>query len=134
MHSGAGRMHGQDAVLQPRVRDPQAMLTLPEFIKETIPADSDLLRDPSVMLTLPEFVAQSIPPENMEDTRVKKSRRSRSLSAPPLAWLKQSKSLTNLSSLAKGKNKESSKSPRGGFGMMLTGPDSVRHRFCCGEP
>ncbi|KAH6908353.1 HECT-like ubiquitin-conjugating enzyme-binding-domain-containing protein [Coprinopsis sp. MPI-PUGE-AT-0042] len=106
MHSGAGRMHGQDAILQPRVRDPQAMLTLPEFIKENVPADSDLLRDPSVMLTLPEFVAQSIPPENMEIAKGKKSRRSRSLSAPPLAWLRQSRSLSNLSSSSKGKNKE----------------------------
>ncbi|KAG2008816.1 hypothetical protein CC2G_014206 [Coprinopsis cinerea AmutBmut pab1-1] len=110
-HSDAGRMHAQDAVLQPKVKDPQAMLTLPEFIREAIPPDSDLLKDPSIMLSLPEFVAQVPPPEPPPEES-KKSRH-RSLSAPPRSWLRHSKSSLSLSisssksgSASKQKNKD----------------------------
>lgn len=103
-HSAAGRMHGQDAVLTPKIKDPQAKLTFPEFIREPIPPDSELLQDPSIMLSLPEFVAQHDPEEQSSGTRIriqsdrsKKKNRSRSLSAPPLAWLR-SKSSSNLNS------------------------------------
>ncbi|TFK23801.1 hypothetical protein FA15DRAFT_670172 [Coprinopsis marcescibilis] len=142
-HSSAGRMKGQDAVLHPpKVKDPEAMLTLPEFIRERIPLDSELLRGGGVMLSLPEIVAQepddaardkekrkekrksggasSITSnkssksvredeheasvghknkekeEKREKDKDKKSSRSRSLSAPPLSWLKHSRSLGNL--------------------------------------
>ncbi|KAJ3528770.1 hypothetical protein NMY22_g9273 [Coprinellus aureogranulatus] len=106
-HSDAGRMHGQDAVLNPRVKDPQAKLTFPEFIRERVPPDSELLSDPSIMLSLPEFVAQSIPPEELatkaspngstggkhkKNKSSTSSSRHRSLSAPPLAWLKKTSS------------------------------------------
>ncbi|KAJ2926581.1 hypothetical protein H1R20_g10516, partial [Candolleomyces eurysporus] len=105
-HSAAGRMHGQDAVLTPKIKDPQAKLTFPEFIRESIPPDSELLQDPSIMLSLPEFVAQLDPDElpssattrtRKQSDKSKKKSRSRSLSAPPLAWLR-SKSSSNLSS------------------------------------
>ncbi len=43
LHSGAGRLHGQDAVLQLRVKDPEAMLTLPEFMREPLPLDIELV-------------------------------------------------------------------------------------------
>ncbi|EJD51155.1 hypothetical protein AURDEDRAFT_57237, partial [Auricularia subglabra TFB-10046 SS5] len=119
-HSDARRLHSQDAVLQvPRLKDPHAMLTLPEFIREPIPATviAQDLDDPMTLLTLPEFVRESQPPPPQEQSTSSKGNeaplpasrshmlpaakslrrlrtsmtRSRSLSAPPLAWLKASK-------------------------------------------
>ncbi|KAH7098859.1 HECT-like ubiquitin-conjugating enzyme-binding-domain-containing protein [Auriculariales sp. MPI-PUGE-AT-0066] len=121
-HSSAGRMHSQDAVLsgsKTKERDPQAMLSLPEFIREPIPAIivEQELNNPETMLTLPEFVRESAlqrskleqsPPQaspsklpessgtvtpNKSSTTLRRLQktlsrsRSRSLSAPPLAWL-----------------------------------------------
>ncbi|KAF5310946.1 hypothetical protein D9619_008085 [Psilocybe cf. subviscida] len=125
-HSGAGRMHGQDAILQPRVRDPEAMLTLPEFMRESLPAAHEHTRDLDAMLTLPEFVQEPMPPfllqsELDEDEHFtlpdlesssksgKKKNRHRSLSAPPLAWLRSSSykgSSSSHSTTNKGKGKE----------------------------
>lgn len=99
-HSAAGRMHGQDAVLQPRIKDPHALLSLPEFIRESVPA-SFIRADPKAMLSLPEFVKEPPPPGFLElesgisgiPTRKSKKRlRHRSLSAPSLSWLKTSRS------------------------------------------
>ncbi|PFH48710.1 hypothetical protein AMATHDRAFT_76589 [Amanita thiersii Skay4041] len=97
-HSGSRRLHSQDAVYQPRTKDPNALLTLPEFIRE--PAPSEFLKeDPNALLTLPEFVREPIPknakigtPELREliDLRGKKKSRTRSLSAPHLSWLRPS--------------------------------------------
>lgn len=48
------------------IKDPEALLTLPEFIKEAIPQqiqesqERDRLEDPNALLTLPEFVKESI--------------------------------------------------------------------------
>jgi len=114
--SGAGRMHAQSAVLSlPRVKDPHAMLSLPEFIREPLPAvivEQDL-NNPETLLTLPEFVRESalqaLKTEKQQFPEASSSRlldpaasqggkstfrrlqrtltRSRSLSAPPLAWL-----------------------------------------------
>ncbi|KIM47082.1 hypothetical protein M413DRAFT_440615 [Hebeloma cylindrosporum] len=97
-HSDAGRMHGQDAILQSRVKDPEALLTLPEFMREPLP-ESERIKD-SALLTLPEFVREALPadisPPDFEpppNPTVKiKKRRHRSLSAPPLAWLRSSSS------------------------------------------
>ncbi|KAG8800916.1 hypothetical protein FRC16_001788, partial [Serendipita sp. 398] len=63
-HSDAGRLHDQDAVLPsgPRIKDPEGMLTLPEFIREAVPTEVQqrtVLSDPNAMLTLPEFVKES---------------------------------------------------------------------------
>ncbi|KAF5334625.1 hypothetical protein D9611_012014 [Ephemerocybe angulata] len=114
-HSAAGRLHGQDAILTPRTKDPQAKLTFPEFIRESIPPDSDLLKDPSIMLTLPEFVAQHQPPEDVGRVRdevdysgkskKKSSSRHRSLSAPPLAWLRSISSSSQGSGTSSPKHK-----------------------------
>lgn len=95
-HSSAGRIHGQDAVLQPRIRDPEALLTLPEFIRESVPREQ--LKDPQALLTLPEFVRElpPSPPWDFEDelsppAGVKeKKHRSRSSSAPSMSWLRGS--------------------------------------------
>ncbi|KAF9568276.1 hypothetical protein CPC08DRAFT_702699 [Agrocybe pediades] len=112
-HSEAGRMHGQDAVLQPhvRIKDPEALLTLPEFMREALP-ESELQKD-TTLLTLPEFVSetnnlahklshpdlrkQSTPPVVKQ-----KKKRHRSLSAPPLAWLRSSLSSSSSSSSSSG--------------------------------
>ncbi|KAG6888958.1 hypothetical protein C0992_006951 [Termitomyces sp. T32_za158] len=99
-HSSAGRLHTQDAVMQPRVKDPHALLTLPEFIREAVPA-SVIRADPKALLTLPEFVKESPPSRLLDkdsDVQVtpfyqdNKDSRYRSLSAPPLSWLRSSSS------------------------------------------
>ncbi|KAF8155876.1 HECT-like ubiquitin-conjugating enzyme-binding-domain-containing protein [Crassisporium funariophilum] len=93
-HSEAGRIHEQDAVLQVKIKDPEAMLTLPEFMREALP-QSERRKDSEALLTLPEFVKESPPanesqydfePPELPNVKTKK-RRHRSLSAPPLAWL-----------------------------------------------
>ncbi|KZT69197.1 hypothetical protein DAEQUDRAFT_727102 [Daedalea quercina L-15889] len=109
-HSDAGRLHSQDAVLAPpgasprlRVKDPDALLTLPEFIREAIPEPVQIkmqMEDPTALLTLPEFVKEPIPkgldpsppPASPRRKNSLKSVRSRSMSAPPLAWLLSSSS------------------------------------------
>ncbi|KJA15603.1 hypothetical protein HYPSUDRAFT_48240 [Hypholoma sublateritium FD-334 SS-4] len=109
LHSGAGRLHGQDAVLQPRVKDPETMLTLPEFMREPLPP-SERNTDLEALLTLPEFVRESVPPHllhpdpevevdlpDMQMGKGKDKKRHRSLSAPPLAWLRSISSSSNLS-------------------------------------
>ena len=77
------------------------MLSLPEFIREGVPQDMQLqmqMNDSRAMLSLPEFVREPIPshleqsatsPPPVTVSRKKSFRqlRSRSLSAPPLAWL-----------------------------------------------
>ncbi|KAF8903330.1 HECT-like ubiquitin-conjugating enzyme-binding-domain-containing protein [Gymnopilus junonius] len=118
-HSEAGRIHGQDAVL-PKLKDPEALLTLPEFMREPLPA-SERIKDDNALLTLPEFVKEAVPQyiaqangaerAPSKTTKVKKER-SRSLSAPPLAWLRSSSSRLSLSSSSnssssKGKSKAS---------------------------
>ncbi|KAI0792296.1 HECT-like ubiquitin-conjugating enzyme-binding-domain-containing protein [Abortiporus biennis] len=130
--SGAGRMRSQDASLsqpsspatfrsrsQPEtsVHDDNALLTLPEFIRQPIPDVVQHrmdLSDPEKMLSLPDFIREPVPqhfvqrhsrvvsishggleddddvsaPLNGFEKKGKtKSKRSRSLSAPPLAWL-----------------------------------------------
>ena len=88
-------MHAQDATLQARVKDPEAMLTLPEFMREPLP-ESERIKDSEALLTLPEFVKEAVPahisqPDLEPSPTVKsKKKRNRSLSAPPLAWLRPS--------------------------------------------
>ncbi|KAJ6495343.1 HECT-like ubiquitin-conjugating enzyme-binding-domain-containing protein [Mycena sanguinolenta] len=106
-YSDAGRLHGQDAVLQPtgtRVKNPEAMLTLPEFIREAMP-DSIRLADPTAILTLPEFIKEAPPPHINQPLPTapasairKKPIRTRSMSAPSLSWLRSSSSRSALRS------------------------------------
>ncbi|KAJ6588703.1 HECT-like ubiquitin-conjugating enzyme-binding-domain-containing protein [Mycena capillaripes] len=104
-YSDARRLHGQDAVLQPtRTKNPEAMLTLPEFIREAVP-HSVRLEDPKALLTLPEFVReappphiQSPPPTAPASAIRKKPIRHRSMSAPSLSWLRSSSSRSGLRS------------------------------------
>ncbi|KAJ7461799.1 HECT-like ubiquitin-conjugating enzyme-binding-domain-containing protein [Mycena galericulata] len=106
-YSDAGRFHGQDAVLQPsRTKNPEAMLTLPEFIREAVP-DKNRLEDPKARLTLPEFVREMPPPHVLNPPSLpttpasairKKPVRHRSMSAPSLSWLRSSASRSGLRS------------------------------------
>lgn len=99
-HSTAGRLHGQDAI-QPRIKDPHALLSLPEFIRESLPPGTRV-EDPRALLTLPEFVREP-PPEPLEveelpeirSVKPKKRHRHRSLSAPSLSWLRSSSYRSN---------------------------------------
>ncbi|KIY47523.1 hypothetical protein FISHEDRAFT_45130 [Fistulina hepatica ATCC 64428] len=125
-HSDSGRFHGQDASPSPRatekmreaqmsirggelIRDPDTLLTLPEFIREKMPANI-LRQDPQALLSLPEFMqetvpsrtarAESLPLESLSRTPSTASRlrpsksiqnlkmRTRSMSAPSINWLR----------------------------------------------
>ncbi|THH19287.1 hypothetical protein EW146_g1847 [Bondarzewia mesenterica] len=99
-HNAVGRMHSQDASFQPpklkdtpKCRDPDALLTLPEFIRESIPSGLQRPADPNAMLSLPEFVREAMPesapppPPPVSRSSSKKGLRNRSMSAPALNWL-----------------------------------------------
>lgn len=129
-HSAAGRLHSQDAVLRPpRVKDPNAMLSLPEFMRESVPQHLRQV-SPETLMTLPEFVREVQPPSpplapQMESSvsvphaagvsglrrLTAKTTRDRSNSAPsPFSWLRSSASRSNLrdSPSPKGSTRESS--------------------------
>ncbi|KAG2109926.1 HECT-like ubiquitin-conjugating enzyme-binding-domain-containing protein [Suillus discolor] len=79
--SGAGRLHDQDAILQPKVRALDELVTLPEFIRESmsgIPSESRQHKSPS----------GDAPEEPVPDVSAMthKKLRSRSISAPQ--WLR----------------------------------------------
>lgn len=71
MHSGAGRMNSQDASFPvspaPRsaaavkMQDPEALLTLPEFIREAVPQAVSERMHMNERITLPEFVKEAVP-------------------------------------------------------------------------
>ncbi|TCD70683.1 hypothetical protein EIP91_002058 [Steccherinum ochraceum] len=129
-HSGAGRMDSQDATFSvsstPRsssatkMQDPNALLTLPEFIREAVPEAVNERMHMKERISLPDFVKEPIPQQvtRARHSRIQsvsvaneaaisesdsadvlgtsrpssktgkpKNHRSRSLSAPPLAWL-----------------------------------------------
>lgn len=103
-HSDSGRIASQDAVLDTSgIKNPNMLLTLPEFIREGPSEDEmrELSQDPHALLTLREMVNEPPPPaprpleptHSFENLRAAKkhfkalSKRSRSISAPPLAWL-----------------------------------------------
>ena len=100
-HSEAGRIHGQDAVLQNKIKEPEALLTLPEFMREPLP-ESEGQKDLEALLTLPEFVKEPVPSyishSNLEKEKRKffetktTTKRNRSSSAPPLAWFRSTSS------------------------------------------
>ncbi|EJU02462.1 hypothetical protein DACRYDRAFT_100043 [Dacryopinax primogenitus] len=84
-HSSAGRMTSQDAIMRPNIRDPDALLTFPEFIRESAASSrtSQPFLKQEFAATEPEFGPMR------EPTNVwsRKRGRDRSASAPPLAWL-----------------------------------------------
>ncbi|KAF9457746.1 HECT-like ubiquitin-conjugating enzyme-binding-domain-containing protein [Collybia nuda] len=116
-HSSAGRFHEQDAS-QPRTKDPHTLLSLPEFIRESLPPGTRV-EDPRALLTLPEFVKEP-PPVHVDDSEVelpeipnlksKKKLRHRSLSAPSLSWLRSSSSKSGTSSSGSGSSDSNSHS------------------------
>ncbi|KAI0760508.1 HECT-like ubiquitin-conjugating enzyme-binding-domain-containing protein [Fomes fomentarius] len=129
-HSDAGRLHSQEAVLaKKRTKDPDAMLSLPEFILEGVPEGMQLkmqMEDPKALLSLPEFVREPVPtrfspqptpPPAISRRRSFRGLRSRSMSAPPLAWLLNTASRSTSpipegSENEKERDKEKEKEPR----------------------
>jgi hypothetical protein len=105
-HSDAGRLHSQDAVLQPaKVKDLDTPMTLPEFLRESMTEAQQKEEDPKALLSLPEFFKVPVPEHVLAKPpitgRIKKKSRSRSLSAPSLSWLRPSSSRSSaLSSTA----------------------------------
>ena len=88
-HSDSGRLHDQEAVLSNRTKDPEALLTLPEFMREAVPPEI-MKVDPRTVLTLPEFIKEPVPSDVDPKTVTKRSPkglRNRSLSAPALGWI-----------------------------------------------
>lgn len=92
------RITSQDAILNPnptKTKNPEALLTLPEFIREEVPSHFRQELDPDAMLTLPDFIKEELlheppvsPPRVVPKKKSQKlKQRSRSYSAPPLAWL-----------------------------------------------
>ncbi len=99
------------------------MLTLPEFMREPLPL-SERNKD-SALLTLPEFVREAVPPhllhpdpevktdsEDVQTGKGKEKKRHRSLSAPPLAWLRSISSSSNLSTSSTSSSKSKPKVSR----------------------
>lgn len=145
-HSSSGRLHSQDATLSAststtsvssQIRDPDALLSLPEFIRESVPDAVQLkmqLADPRALLSLPEFVREPVsePPTRPSPPPVRrksfKGMRNRSMSAPPLAWLLQSSSRP--SSPVQGaetRRPRSAKSRRTGSSSGITPPPQSKH-------
>ena len=86
-----GRLHDQEAVLTNKMKNPEALLTLPEFIREAVPPGV-VKEDPHAVLTLPEFMKETVPPAIDPSKAVTKKRsikglRNRSLSAASLDWI-----------------------------------------------
>jgi ubiquitin-protein ligase E3 D len=93
-HSDAGRLHDQEAVFHPpKSKNPEALLSLPEFIREPIPTNALLRLNPQTILSLPEFINEPVPESPMStvlpptDTDTMKNLRGRSMSAPSLSWI-----------------------------------------------
>ncbi|KAK2461254.1 hypothetical protein APHAL10511_006781 [Amanita phalloides] len=124
-HSGSGRLHSQDAVYHPR--DPYALLTLPEFIRE--PAPSEALRKEANRLSEPVQGTTS-PPREINEMKVVKDSRKRSMSAPHLPWLRSgSRSPASGSHSPKSKLKSSNtdSSVELGIAYVAENHDNLRH-------
>jgi hypothetical protein len=87
-------MHAQDAVFSStRPKDPDALLSLPEFIREAVPPTLQSPPDPNALLTLDEAAREhptpplTPSPEPLQRTKSLKGLRNRSMSAPSLSWL-----------------------------------------------
>lgn len=90
-HSDSGRLHDQEAVINNKTKSLEALLTLPEFIREPVPPEV-VKADPHAVLTLPEFMKEPVPPGVDSPKAITKKRslkglRNRSLSAPSLDWI-----------------------------------------------
>ncbi|KAH9963013.1 HECT-like ubiquitin-conjugating enzyme-binding-domain-containing protein [Russula dissimulans] len=93
-HSGSRRIHAQDAAFSSvRYKDPNALLTLPEFIREAVPPALQPPPDPNALLTLDEAAREHPPqpatpgPLPLQRTKSSMGQRNRSMSAPALSWL-----------------------------------------------
>ncbi|KAI0250715.1 HECT-like ubiquitin-conjugating enzyme-binding-domain-containing protein, partial [Lactifluus subvellereus] len=89
-HSGARRMRAQDAAFSSK--DPDALLTLPEFIRESVPHTLQPSPNPNALLTLNEAARERpalslTPGPPFVRSKSPKGLRNRSMSAPSLSWL-----------------------------------------------
>jgi hypothetical protein len=85
-------LHSQDAELasNSRIKDPAELLTLPEFIREPVPASSKT-KNPEALLTLPEFMRESA-----EDQRLRHLQEAQGAASPAQPVLKSKKSARHL--------------------------------------
>jgi ubiquitin-protein ligase E3 D len=86
-------MRAQDAAFSsPQPKDPDALLTLPEFIRESVPRPLQPPPNPNALLTLNEAAGEHPAPSLTPGppyvpSKSPKGLRNRSMSAPPLSWL-----------------------------------------------
>ncbi|KAG1748303.1 HECT-like ubiquitin-conjugating enzyme-binding-domain-containing protein [Suillus paluster] len=107
--SGAGRLHDQDAILQPKVRALDELVTLPEFIRESMQEDPHALRQQTMSSSRDGPDGEPVP--DVPTSSHKKSR-SRSISAPQ--WLRPAAELSRRLS-------KSSSRPASSHGQNSTG-------------
>ncbi|KAG2069522.1 hypothetical protein BDR04DRAFT_1101388 [Suillus decipiens] len=108
--SGAGRLHNQDAILQPKVRALDELVTLPEFIRESmssVPPES-----------YPHTSSSGDALEPVPDISAKKSR-TRSISAPQ--WLRPAAELSRRLS-------KSSSRPGSSHGQVQSGTEQSQQQ------
>jgi len=105
------------------MKNPEVLLTLPEFIRESVPPEV-VKADPRAVLTLPEFMKEPVPPD-VDPPKVAtkkgsiKRLRNRSLSAPSLDWIFSSSAKTSLERKVLKRAKSPSQSISG-TGMVLS--------------
>lgn len=104
-HSKAGRLHGQDAVLDTaRMQDPERQrMTLPEFLRAE--SQSSFNPTPARPETAPGPPGRAVT-KKPSFARLRKKSRSRSMSAPSLSWLRPSTSRSSEASAAKDEFKQ----------------------------
>lgn len=107
--SGAGRLHDQDAILQPKVRALDELVTLPEFIRESM--SSMPLESHQHMPSSGDALEEPIPDVS---TMSHKKSRSRSISAPQ--WLRPAAELSRRLS-------KSSSRPNSSHGQVPSGTE-----------
>jgi hypothetical protein len=134
-------MHAQDAVFSSvRLKDPNALLTLPEFIREAVPGVLQPQLDPNALLTLDEAAREhpSPPltpgPNAFQRPQPSKGLRNRSMSAPALSWLLPANSKSAGGENAVRSTRESSSTRPSSAGCTFVFPRvcaSVLSNLCC---
>lgn len=129
----------------PRIKNPNALLTLPEFIKESLPENYEQTSDPQALLTLPEFAKEPPPPDLSSDSFditssptnfIKKSfsSRSRSLSAPPISLARLLSGTSMKPPLTREKSADSHPDQANGVQKGKKSVSSVLHLFLMEAP
>lgn len=106
--SGVGRLHDQDAILQPKVRALDELVTLPEFIRESMSSIPPESRQYALEEPVPDVSAMSL-----------KKSRTRSISAPQ--WLRPAAELSRR--LSKGSSR-----PGSSHGQVQSGTEQSQQQ------